>query len=243
MLRWPTGSARARLPMSLTASVVIHVVLLTILAFLLRAMPATISHDVLPATIFSADIISLPAIDVSMFVPLPSIDAEPMEMMIPPPMVTLARSTPLQGASATPASIQILAEFAPVGRISYGISDGKRLFGPDLAAQMRNDYPDLPARTPRLDGTLSVMYPVKAAVKGQSLVLTALITIDERGAIAAARVLPDEPAFVAAVLEALKAARFQPAQFAGKPIPYWVVLDFNFAIDGPTGPDGKRLDR
>ena len=100
-----------------------------------------------------------------------------------------------------------------------------------------------PARAPRLDGSLSMLYPVKGALKGQSLSLSALLMIDDNGRISEARVLPDDPVFVAAVLAALKNAIFVPAQIDGKAIPYWTVLDFKFTIDGPTGPDGKRLER
>ncbi len=232
-----------RLPLSFTASVAIHALLFVVAAATLRALPATISHDVLPATLLSADIIYLPPLDEMVLVPLPEITVEPIQPVVPPPDISITRTTQLPGKSVDPATIQIAVEFAPVGRISYGISDGKRLFGPGLAARMSKDYQAIPARSPRLNGTLSVMYPVKGAAIGQSLVLTALLTIDERGAISGARVLPDDPVFVAAVLEALKGARFVPAEFAGKPIPYWAALDFEFTIAGPTGPDGKRLDR
>jgi hypothetical protein len=56
-------------------------------------------------------------------------------------------------------------------------------------------------------------------------------------------VLPNDPSFAAAIIAALKGARFKPAERAGKPVPYWTVLEFRFKIDGPTGPDGKRLDQ
>lgn len=239
----PNGEWHVRLPLSVTASVLIHGLLIAAAAMFLRAMPATITNDP-GSTPLSATILALPPLRLEPDRPLPPMTpAEPMRTMLPNPIAPPSRSTPLPGVSAAPAKIQVQAEFIPVGRISYGVGNGRRLFGEQLAAQLANRYPTSPARAPRLDGSLSMLYPLKAAIKGQSLALSALLMIDEGGKISEARVLPEDPVFVAAVLTALKNAVFYPAQIDGKSIPYWMVLDFSFTIDGPTGPDGKRLDR
>jgi hypothetical protein len=239
----PNGGWQVRLPLSVTASVIIHALLIAGAALLLRAMPATIVSE-RGSIPLSATILALPPLRLEPAAPLPPLTpVEPMLSMLAAPIAPPSRSTPLPGVSATPAKIQVQAEFIPVGRISYGVGNGKRLLGEQLAAQLASRYPTPPARTPRLDGSLSMLYPLKGAIKGQSLALSALLMIDECGKISEARVLPEDSVFVAAVLAALKNAAFYPAQIDGKPIPYWTVLDFSFKIDGPTGPDGKRLDR
>ncbi|MEP7064176.1 MAG: energy transducer TonB [Betaproteobacteria bacterium] len=237
------GLSPSRLPLSFTASVVIHLLALVLLAILLRAMPATVA-DAGPTSALSANIIALPPLTVDAGEPLPTLDlVAPMQSMLPLPVEIPIRTTQAAGVSVAPAKIQVVAEFAPIGKISYGASDARQHFGNDIAAKMAQRFLDPAARMPRLNGTLSAMYPIKGAAKGQSLALTALLMIDQAGKISEARVLPDDPVFVAAVMAALKNAVFYPAQLDGKPMPYWTALDFKFSIDGPTGPDGKRLDR
>ncbi|MEP7064053.1 MAG: energy transducer TonB [Betaproteobacteria bacterium] len=239
----PGSMTASRLPLSFTASVVIHLLVLVMLALLLRAMPATVV-DAGPTSVLSANIIVLPPLRVAAGEPLPVLEpVAPIQSMLPLPAEIPIRTTQVPGVSVAPAKIQVVAEFAPIGKISYGASDARQLFGDDIAAKLARRFSDPAARMPRLNGTLSAMYPIKGAAKGQSLALTALLMIDQAGKISEARVLPDDPVFVAAVMAALKNAPFYPAQFNGKPIPYWTALDFKFSIDGPTGPDGKRLDR
>jgi hypothetical protein len=233
-----------RLPASLAMSIVLHVVLLVAIGVLLRAMPATVGPQRDAAQVLTADIITLPDLSPELTELLPTLEpVEPIREMLPPPLAPVSRNTPEAGLSSAPATIQASAEFAPVGRISYRFGDGARLFGADLAKRMSARFPEPAARLPRIDGSLSAMYPVKAAREGRSQALSALVSIDAQGHITDIRVLPDDSVFAAAVMAALRNARFQPAQVLGKPIAYWAVLDFTFKIDGPTGPDGKRLDK
>ncbi len=243
-LRTETYWPGARMPLSIAASVAIHIAVLVAIGVLLRAMPATVvKHDRgLPS--LSADIIALPALSDEPRPPLPPLaPAEPIQQMLPLPLAPPSRMTPAPGLSSAPATIQVNAELAAVGRISYGFSKGTRQFGADLAQQMASRYPLQPARAPRVEGSLAVLYPVKAAAQGRSLTLSALLSIDAEGHVVEVRVLPDDSVFVAAVMAALRNARFSPATSDGKAIPYWAVLDFAFKIDGPTAPDGRRLDR
>jgi hypothetical protein len=239
----PGSSRSSRLSLSLTASVAIHLLGLVLVAMLLRAMPATVA-DAGSTPTLSANIIALPPLRLDAGEPLPVLEpVASMRSMLPLPVEVPIRTTPLPGVSVAPAKVQVVAEFAPIGKISYGASDARQLFGDDISVRMARRFAEPAARMPRLNGTLSVMYPIKGAAKGQSMALTALLMIDPTGRISEARVLPDDPVFVAAVLAALKNVVFYPAQVDGKPAAYWTALDFRFSIDGPTGPDGKRLDR
>jgi TonB family protein len=151
--------------------------------------------------------------------------------------------TPLAGISVNPATAVIEEEFAPVGHINNSTGNGRDDFGLRLPDQMQERFPQGASVTPTPIGSLSALYPTKAARLGRSMKLSALLMIDAAGNITEARVLPNDPSFAAAIIAALKGARFKPAERAGKPVPYWTVLEFRFKIDGPTGPDGKRLDQ
>jgi outer membrane biosynthesis protein TonB len=232
------------LPASFAASIAIHVAILVMLGVLLRAMPATVGvHRDVPSPL-TADIIVQPDLSEEIQ-PMPPV-REPLDAireMLPPPIAPVSRNTPEPGLSTAPATIQANPQLVPVGKISYGFGNGARRFGADLAKDMAVRYPTRPARLPSVSGSLSALYPAKAAAEGRSQELSALLSIDADGRVVDIRVLPNDSAFVPAVIATLKNARFQPATIAGKAIPYWAVLDFTFTIDGPTGPDGKRLDR
>ena len=236
----PTGIPR--LSASIVASVAIHACLLFIAAIMFRALPPAAKGDDTPVTV--ATILAAPTFKLEVPMPLDSISSgEPMRMMLPLPIPPPLQPASLSGLSLSPVRVPLEAEFAPVGNISSGIGNGARLFGDKLADKMRAPYPQPVSHAPQLVGSLVAMYPVKGARKGQSMGLSALLMIDAGGRITEARVLPDEPAFVAAVLAALRNAVFKPAKADGRAVPYWIVIDFRFDIAGPTGPDGKRLDR
>jgi hypothetical protein len=236
----PAGIPRLSVP--LVVSLAIHVCLLFIAAMVFRAMPPAAKGADQPATV--ATLLALPTVKLVVPVPIELMSrGEPMQSMLPIPVPPAAEPASLPGLSVSPVAVPLVAEFAPVGNISSGTGNGARLFGDKLAEKMRARYPDVPAQPPQLASSLVAMYPVKGARKGQSMSLSALLMVDAGGRITEARVLPDEPVFVAAVLAALRNAAFKPAKLDGKPVPYWTVIDFRFDIDGPTGPDGKRLDR
>ena len=231
-----------RLTASIVASVVIHACLLFAAAAAWRALPPAARGTDQP--VLEATILALPSVNIEAPVPLDLLAAgEPMQTMLPIPVAPPPSQASLPGISVVPANVPIEAEFAAVGNISSGISNGLRLFGAKLPDQMKARFPYVVTQPPQLAGTLVAMYPAKGARAGRSLALSALLMIDTGGRITEARVLPDEPLFIAAVLAALKGAVFKPARVDGHPVAYWTVMDFRFDIDGPTAPDGKRLDR
>lgn len=239
----PTGPD-ARMPLSIAASLAIHVAALVLIGAILRSMPATVIQHERGLPSLTADLITLPALSEEPQALLPPLaPADTIRPMLPVPVSPPSRATPAPGLSSAPATIQVNADLAPVGRISYRFGNGAPLFGADLAPRMAARYPAKPARLPRVEGSMSVLYPVKAAAQGRSQTLSALLSIDAEGHVVEVRVLPDDSMFVVAVMAALKNARFSPATEDGKPIPYWAVLDFSFKIDGPTAADGRRLDR
>ena len=238
---WPG----ARMPLSIAASVAIHIAVLVAIGVLLRAMPATVvKHDRgLPS--LSADIIALPALS-----------DEPRPLLPP-----LAPAEPIQPDAAVAAGATVAHDAGARSVVGAGDDPGERRTrcrsagsrtasakergssAPTSRSRWHRAIRSNPRAPPRVEGSLAVLYPVKAAAQGRSLTLSALLSIDAEGHVVEVRVLPDDSVFVAAVMAALRNARFSPATSDGKPIPYWAVLDFAFKIDGPTAPDGRRLDR
>jgi TonB family protein len=233
-----------RLSASLVASLAIHGALLVLLTAVLRAMPAPSRGSdtpIMQATLLTQQV----QIDPATLVPLDVLaPAEPLQKMLPIPLPPpSAAAPPLPGISVVPAKVQTDVEFASVGNIASGISNGVKMFGDRLSDQMRARFPEPVAQGPQLAGPLVAMYPAAGAREGRSMTLSALLMIDESGQITEARVLPDDPVFVPAVIAALRNASFKPAKRDGRSVPYWTVLDFRFTIAGPTAPNGKRLDR
>ena len=92
-------------------------------------------------------------------------------------------------------------------------------------------FPVKPGRLPRLSGTLTVTYPEWALRDRASAHVDALLLLDASGAVVETIVEPDDPIFAPAVREALARAKFLPAHAADTPLPYWIALEFVFAID------------
>ena len=59
----------------------------------------------------------------------------------------------------------------------------------------------------------------------------ALLLLDAKGTVVETVIEPDDPVFAPAVREALATAVFLPAQAADTALPYWIALEFVFAID------------
>ena len=253
-VRWWDGITQSRMPASLAVSLLIHLLLLVCITLIVREMPAVVAPRNSTAASLAATLAMAPAAQpvLEMLQELPP--PAPLPPMASPPQTadsapvssaaaTPLLHTPLAGISVNPATAVIEEEFAPVGHINNSTGNGRDDFGPRLPDQMQERFPDGASVTPTPIGSLSALYPTKAARQGRSMKLSALLMIDASGNITEARVLPNDPSFAAAIIAALKGARFKPAERAGKAIPYWTVLEFRFKIDGPTGPDGKRLDQ
>ena len=80
-------------------------------------------------------------------------------------------------------------------------------------------------------------YPVEAARSHISARIAAILTIDAAGKVVPAdtRLVPDDPMFHSAVVAAIDQSVFTPAELDGDPMPYWLILEFVFRIDPPSG--------
>ncbi|HEY7943299.1 MAG TPA: TonB family protein, partial [Casimicrobiaceae bacterium] len=88
-----------------------------------------------------------------------------------------------------------------------------------------------------VNGAVITSYPIEAARAHQSARIAAVLTVDASGNIVDRDTVlsPDDPVFRRAVLTALAATKFTPAELDGKPIAYWAILQFVFDIDPPPG--------
>jgi hypothetical protein len=140
----------------------------------------------------------------------------------PNPIARTASSTVLPPPNETrvldpdgSVTLRVITDAQRAGRLASGLSDR---------------YHVQPDRLPRLTAALIVPYPSEARQSRSSARIAAVVDVDEQGRIAAARLVPDDSTFSPVVMEALKDARFAPAEVATHSVPYWAVLEFDFAI-------------
>jgi hypothetical protein len=128
---------------------------------------------------------------------------------------------------------------ADIGNVAVGMTADISSFGRVTAARLSAQFPVRPGRLPRLARTLTVAYPEQALRNGTSARVGALLLLDAKGAVEETIVDPDDPIFAPAVREALATATFAPAQAADTPLPYWIALEFVFAIDPMKAPTAR----
>jgi outer membrane biosynthesis protein TonB len=225
---------------SLAASVAFHIALLALAGLALRPLPASLVRTEGAAAPLHALMVAVESPEAprarAPVVPEPPLPM-PLPPIVAPPVHGMAR-----GLSMSPARIAADPEFIEAGHISVGASVNTRDFPPDVLALLAERFPYRPARLPRLVAGVRAQYPLKAARDGVSQRIRVLLLLDAAGNILEMQAAPEDPLFAAAVAAAIKNLQLTPAEFDGKPVPYWAILDFKFDIDGPTGADGKRLN-
>jgi hypothetical protein len=128
---------------------------------------------------------------------------------------------------------------ADVGDIAVGATLDISGFGPSIAARLAQQFPVKPGRLPRLHRTLTVNYPEWALRDRTSAHVDALLLLDAKGNVTETLLEPDDPIFGPAVRDALAGAVFLPAQAADTTLPYWIALEFVFAIEPVRPPPAK----
>jgi TonB family protein len=77
-------------------------------------------------------------------------------------------------------------------------------------------------------------YPQAALESGVQRRVVAIVILRADGTIEEAQLAREDPLFGPAVLEALKTARFAPAEIDGNAVPYWAIVEFVFVIGRPA---------
>ncbi len=186
-----------------------------------------------------------PAADPAPAPPQPAVETPPPQPPTPvePPQATQVAPAPpgLTQSGAGPASVPRRPPPPPsaAGDIAVGMTTDISTFGLVAAARLAAQFPVRPGRLPRLARTLTVTYPEQALRDGTDARVGALLLLDAKGAVLETTIEPDDPVFAPVVREALATATFVPAQAADTPLPYWIALEFVFAID-PAKPRTVR---
>ena len=173
-----------------------------------------------------------PAIDPSLLLPP---GPQPIETPIPRPLPQTA-PTPGGGPVQSGAS-------SPDVSIAVGLIDDPARLGADYVARLAQRFPERVSKTPLLLGSPIVMYPAAAMATGAERRIAALLTVDPNGRIADLQLVPDDPLFGPAVLDALKDAQFTPAEIDTRTVPYWAILEFVFTLERPGAPAPTRAGR
>ena len=172
----------------------------------------------------------------------------PVEVAAPlPPPPTLPSAPPLPpglGQTGTGNAGVLRPPLPPptdVGDVAVGATTDISGFGPAIAARLAQQFPVKPGRLPRLHRTLTITYPEWALRDRRSAHVDALLLLDAKGNVMETMLEPDDPIFGPAVREALASAVFLPAQAADTALPYWIALEFVFAIE-PVRPPPTRAN-
>jgi outer membrane biosynthesis protein TonB len=230
----PGESRRAddrRLTVAIGASLVIHALTLAVLRGVVPASYATPQGGTggfaaLQAVLAGPKVEPAPEAQ-QLEVPQPLV-APPEAHPIEPPVPRRSHAGP-QAASATEQSGATLPDFS----IGVGTIDDPAKLGQDFVARLAVRFPERISKAPVLIGTPVMTYPQAALESGVQRRVAALVMLRADGTIEDAQLARDDPLFGPAVLEALKSARFAPAEIDGNVVPYWAIVEFVFLIGRP----------
>jgi hypothetical protein len=155
--------------------------------------------------------------------------APPAAHPIEPPVPRPAQAGP-QAASAPDKTGATLPDFS----IGVGMIDDPAKLGQDVVTRLAVRFPERISKPPVLIGTPVMTYPQAALESGVERRVATLVMLRADGTIADAQLARDDPLFGPAVLEALKSARFAPAEIDGNAVPYWAIVEFVFLIGRPA---------
>jgi len=125
----------------------------------------------------------------------------------------------------------------PMGNVIVGVMPDATL-SPDLRAHARAAFPTPAQREPRLRGAVVVSYPQRALQARMNKRMLALVFVDAAGRVTETELHPSDPWFGPVIDDALKTARFTPAERDGNRVPYWIAMSFEFTVAG--GSDARE---
>ncbi len=173
----------------------------------------------------------------------PAIAPESMTLPDPPRLLAVpAIGGPAPAAVAPPPARALPApERGPItssdpnGTVTMGFIGTPATLGIGTASRLAERYPARVDKLPRMLGSMGVRYPPAARQARASARIAAVLEVDERGRITRASLVPAHPWFGPMVEDALKDVRFAPAELGMDAVPYWVIVEFVFAI-APASP-------
>jgi hypothetical protein len=228
---------------SVAASGVVHGLLIVALASVrptftlspsLLGLPGTLQVQLTEQTMPVIEPLPEPMapIAVPRFLPTPELVALEALLRAPP--------VPESTASGMPTTQPLVVRQGPPnpnGSVAVGPLGNPERVSVATAARLTQRFPVRAARPPMPRGAVITGYPLEAARSHLSARIAAVLTIDAAGKVVPqdTRLVPDDPMFHAAVLAAIDGVAFTPAELDGDPMPYWLILEFVFRIDPPSG--------
>ena len=240
-----------RFGIALGLSVIAHIILIAMFAELLKPLFKPLAGHVGQALPIEVALVGVRPIPFAAPPEVPEVAAEvstgptpaAVEAVspVPPPPASPPRASV---AAANPFGVSVLSDVnaanisadlaPPPGNTSVGpIVDSERL-GHAQALRLAQRFPQVAAKQAQLREPLIVPYPPDAARAHAEARIGVLLVLDAAGNVMETTLFPDEPQFGPAVRGALKAAHFVPAEADGKPIAYWVLLEFVFKLGHPS---------
>jgi outer membrane biosynthesis protein TonB len=250
---------------SLALSLFAHAIALAVFAGLLLSLPASVSvkpgepavmqiqlsgaqsADATPES--TAAVKSAPTAAIEPVpTPLPSPNPQqlPPEPQLPTRRIDLrapaarATGTPTQAESAPDAVV--FDTPIPPGDVAVGAAKTAEPMGHAQALRLAQRFPQAVAKPPQLQDPLVVPYPARAARAHREARIAALLIIDADGNALEATLSPDDPLFAPTVEDALRSAKFKPAEADSKPVTHWLVLEFVFTMR-PSAPSRAAAPR
>jgi outer membrane biosynthesis protein TonB len=122
----------------------------------------------------------------------------------------------------------------PPGDVAVGAAESAEAMGHAQALRLAQRFPQSVARRPQLRDPLVVPYPTRAARAHREARIWALIMVDANGIATEATLSPDDSLFAPTVEDALRAAKFRPAEADSRPVAHWLLLEFVFTMRAPS---------
>jgi hypothetical protein len=168
--------------------------------------------------------------------PMPSTAAIELQAPTPTPQRPPVTATPVPGAAVPfePSIERTPSDAPPPGDVAVGPVNDLDRIGRAQALRLASRYPQPVTKRPLLLDTLTVPYPLRAAFAHRDARITVLMLVEADGRITDTTLYPDDPFFAPTVLASLRGARFAPAEVKGKPVPYWAMMEFVFAMRRPA---------
>jgi len=239
----PMPAPERRIGYSVAASGLVHGLLIIALASVrptftlspaLLGLPGTLQVQLTEQTVPVIEPLPEPMAPIAVPRFLPTPDPLALEALLQKPPV------PESAASGTPTTQPLVLRQGPPnpnGSVAVGPLGNPERVSVATAARLAQRFPVRAARPPVPRGAVITGYPLEAARSHISARIAAVLTIDAAGKVVPAdtRLVPDDPMFHAAVQAAIDGAAFTPAELDGDPMPYWLILEFVFRIDPPSG--------
>jgi outer membrane biosynthesis protein TonB len=237
--------AEGRLSIALGASIALHVVAFVVLVSVMRFSPSAYPFgqdgNIVLQAMLTAQSGTQPA------EPEPMAAVEPLSAPTTPVAPTKPIPAPVEqapapagnaGSSSQPSPIAAAgAPDPPVMITTRALSDLGKL-PPSYAEVLAQRFTDPVQKSPELRVPLLVLYPREALDERKDARITVALAITENGEISEKTIIPDDPVFAPAIVEALKEARFNPAEIDGRAVAYWAIIEFVFTVGQRTPPKG-----